>query len=721
MKKQTFFNRELSWIEFNARVLEEAYNPDTPLLEKLKFLTIASSNFDEFFMVRVAGLKQTAQSQPDWRDASGLTAKQQLKKISERVHQLTEKQHIFLNKKLLPALAQEGIVYVAHKDYSPAQRHYLENLFNEEIFPLLTPLRAEKDQPFPFVDNLRLHAAFLLKAIVEKSALPMDFQSSAEEEPLALVQLPRSINRVVFLPSTDERKCFTLADDIISLFGTQLFPGYSVIGTLLFKPTCVADFAVDEDASGNFIKAMEEVLYKRQSAWPIKLVCSSNTNATPEETENSRRIRSILAQRLNLSEDDIYDVQGVTDISSLTDVTNIDGFLNLKNPSWKNFYLPEFEDEQEIWNVLKQRDVLLTVPYQSYDPVVRFINQAAEDPGVLAIKMTLYRTSGNSPIVAALEQAARNGKQVTVFVELKARFDERRNISWATQLEHAGVIVVHGIVNLKVHAKAMLIVRREETGIRRYVHLSTGNYNENTARLYSDLSLFTANNQIAGDITIFFNMISGYSAIQTMNHLFMAPINLKSRLLAMIEREIQVSTPENPGLIMAKMNSLAHEEIISALYRASNSNVRVLLNVRGICMLVPGVTHQSDNISVVSIVDRFLEHSRIVYFQNGGAEELYLSSADWMPRNLDKRVELMFPVLQKDLFAEVKNQLQEYFKDNSHSYQLMANGSWLRKKTGSGEKVHRAQESLYQEFKRRTDDRNKAIPREFIVRRNEPN
>lgn len=707
MKKQKFFNRELSWIEFNARVLDEAADKSVPLLERLKFLTIVTSNFDEFFMIRVAGLRHTAEKNPDWRDSAGLTARQQLERISERVHELTHIQNRVLNKEIFPALEKHGLRYIPAKKFTLEQKKYAEGIFHQEIFPLLTPRRTDDDGQFPNITNLRLHAAFLLKPLLPEKDMPDLLKQ--KKEPLAIVQIPHSIPRVIWLPATGDDKAFTLVDDIIRLYGTQLFPGYNVQEKMLFKVTCDADFAVDEETKSDFIQAMEEVLSKRQSARAVRLVCN----------DESPRIQAILKEKLSLTDSDIYPTSGIVDISTLTDVVNAEGFQKLKYTQWKNCPSAAFPEKQPLWATLRQKDVMLHVPYESFDPVVKLLNDAAADPAVLAIKMTLYRTSGDSPVVRALEKAAQNGKQVTAFVELKARFDEKRNISWAAELEQAGAIVVYGIQNLKVHAKMLLIVRREQDGIQRYVHMSTGNYNDTTARLYSDISLFTTNIQIANDATLFFNMISGYSAIQTMKNLYMAPINLKTRLLAMIDREIQTSTPESPGLIIAKMNSLAHEEIIEALYRASCSNVRVLLNVRGICMLVPGVKNQSENITVVSIVDRYLEHTRMFYFQNGGAEELYLSSADWMPRNLDRRVELMFPVVQQDIFTVLKDELLTYFRDNTKAHYLEDTGTWVRRKPVSGEESIRVQESLYRNYKKKADALSKKLPREFTVRRSQ--
>lgn len=697
-----FFNRELSWLEFNARVLNQACDKTLPLLERLKFMTITSSNFDEFFMVRVAGLKEKALSMPDWKDSSGLTAKEQLSKISKRVHELTDIQTEVLNKEIIPNLAEKGIVYVSSKDFDSNQEHFSEILFNEEIYPLLTPLRADTNQTFGLITNLKLHGAYLLKPIMEKSNIPAEFLTNADES-MVIVQIPKTVRRVIWLPSKNDQRYFTLVDDILEKFVTKLFPGYKVTESLIFKATCEADFSVEED-KGDFIQAMENVLVKRDFAKPVRLVCNTS----------SPRIQEMLTEKLQLNTEDVYTVDGIVDISTLIDLREIEGFSELKFSNWKKSLVKGFVSGKPFWDKIKQGDIMLHVPYQSYEPVLQFINDAADDPDVLAIKMTLYRTSNHSVITAALERAARNGKQVTVFVELKARFDEKQNISWADRLERAGAIVVYGIVNLKVHGKLMLVVRREQTGVKRYVHFSTGNYNEKTANLYSDISVFTGNYEIATDASLFFNMISGYSAIQTMTRMFMAPINIKTKVLSMIDREIQSASPEKPGLIMAKMNSLADEDCIKALYKASCNNVKVLLNVRGICMLIPQKEGLSENIKVISIIDRFLEHSRIFYFQNGGNEELYLSSADWMPRNLERRVEIMLPILQENVFQDIKENLHIYFSDTKSSYELFSDGSW--KKQG-GKKNICSQEELYKKYKKQSSLDGKNAVQEFSVRR----
>jgi polyphosphate kinase len=612
---------------------------------------------------------------------------------------------------LLPLLAEKGISYIPARKFNLRQRLFAGQYFNDGIFPLLTPLRVDSAR-FPHISNLRLHAAFLLKLM--PGVAPPEGQGELFETPtVAVVEFPPSISRVVRFPESENAakftSSFTLLDDIITAFGTALFSGYTVEETLIFRLIRAADFDVDEDAGEGCIHAREEVLVQRQLSFPICLWCNNS----------SEKITRYFKTVLNLSDEDIYQTDGVQDPSSLQEIVSREDAPALSHPDWKSYYPPELKTGEPLWDTIRARDVLLHVPYHSFEPVLSFMNDAAFDPDVLAIKMTLYRTSGNSPVIDSLESAARNGKQVTVFVELKARFDEKRNIAWAERLENAGVIVIYGIVNLKVHAKIILIIRREREGIRRYVHFSTGNYNEKTARQYSDLSIFTANGGIAGDATLFFNIVSGYSALQAMKQLFMAPTTLKAKIISLIEREIACSTPENPGLIIAKMNSLCHEEIIAFLYRASQAGVDVRLNVRGICTLVPGVPGLSERITVTSIVDHYLEHSRIFYFKNSGQEELYLSSADWMPRNLDRRLELMFPVLQKDIFDTVKQTLNAYFNDNCKSYRLQSDGEWMPVMPTQGEKRCRAQEKLHDTAKKFAEQMSALHSEklEFVVRR----
>ena len=689
MRANHYFNRELSWLEFNARVLEEALDKSNPLLERMKFLAIVSSNFDEFFMVRVASLKAQIRAGDETPDASGKSPAEQLAAISRRAREITGRQYECLAE-ILPALEREGLAVARPSAWTGPERRWLELFFAEKVFPLLTPLRFdgpdEDGRPgFPSTGSLRLHAAFLMS------------KEGSAEEGLAVVQVPPNLDRFVRLPVDDSIARVVLLEDIVATFGPRLFPGWAVRESLLFKVTRDADFAVDEDRADDFIAAMEEVVVDRQNSYPVRLAVSGESEAIAE------RIRSALG----LGDDDVYTLSGPIDLRGLMDLAQSDYLpperaARLRDQAWPPVHSLEPPEGSSIWDEISAGDKLLHVPYESFDPVVRFLEEAADDPSVLAVKMTLYRTSGNSPIVRALTRAARNGKQVAVIVELKARFDEERNIAWASRLEQAGAIVVYGIARLKVHAKAALVVRREEEGsVRRYLHLSTGNYNDRTARLYSDISLFTADEDLCREASIFFNIITGYSAVQELRSLAVAPFDLKARLIAMIEREAQRSTPESPGLIMAKMNALADTDVIDALYKASRAGVNIKLNVRGICTLAPGVKGLSENISVVSVVGRYLEHARIILFGNGGAEETYLSSADWLPRNLEKRIELMFPVRDEAARKRVRDVLSAYFLDTAKAHRLQPHGHWKKVKPAEGEAPFSSQASFYEAVKRR--------------------
>lgn len=701
-----FFNRELSWLEFNDRILNLALRKEIPLMERLQYLSIVTSNFDEFFQVRVASVKRMLYENPDYVDSSGLNSRVLLSSISARSHQLIRSQQDCLLSDIIPSLAKKGLVYVSPESYTIAQIEYLSNLFNTEIFPLLTPLRTDSEV-FPHIKNLSVYVAFLLEPIPGiKNSLP-EFIGKSELKNIAFVEIPEGIANVYYLPSDKKNNLqFALLQDIITLCGTNLFPGFAVAEAMLFKVTRDADFAVDED-SLNFITAMEDVLVQRKSSFAVQMTCN----------QTSTTIKNLLMEKLELTEDDIYYAERIINPGDLLELRETDAGQNLSFERWEHFYPVDLPEDEPYWDAIRTKDKILHVPYESYEPVVKFLNDAADDKDVLTIKMTLYRTGRDSPIIDALEKAAHNGKQVIVLVELKARFDEERNIAWANELEQAGVTVIYGLVNLKVHAKILMVIRRESDTIRRYVHLSTGNYNPKTAKLYSDISLFTANPQIANDATQFFNLVTGYSTLQKMDYLGMAPVTLKSRLLSMIQREIERSTPEQPGLIMAKMNSLTHEEVIEALYKASQSGVKVLLNVRGICMLVPGVPGLSENIRVVSIVDRYLEHARIFYFQNAGTPELYCSSADWMSRNLDRRIELMFPILDKDAFEDIKSILELYFKDNTNSMELTHTGTWVPVEKAKKEQDFEVQNELYKKYKKLNDLKPQNIEKQFEVRR----
>jgi len=702
-----FFNRELSWVDFNERVLDEGLRKDLPPLERFRYLSIVSSNFDEFFMVRVAAIKRSGEDV----ESQALRPPELLDRIHQKVRSIVSRQYDALVGEVFPGIARGGLTLRRPNEWTDSQRNYLESFFAREVFPLLTPLRVEEAEDLPSIDGYSLYAGFFLKT---ETAGDKDEESA--ENCISIIRIPQSPDPVIFLPREKEdhedmgQVYWALLEDLVETWGSYLYPGYKVIESLIFKVNRDADFSVDEQRDEDFIEAMEEVLEGRGRSMAVRMVYSPG----------SETIRNCLAQRLSLKEKDLFELKGPLALKKIYD--SIRGYDHLREKPWKIYPHPAFTEDQSLWDRISQGDVLLHVPYQSFDPVVRFFQDAASDPAVAAIKTALYRTSGDSPIIRALEQASLAGKHVTAVVELKARFDEGRNISWANRLEKAGVIVVYGLARLKIHAKITLVMRREYNRIKRYVHLSTGNYNDKTAKLYEDISLFTAREDIAFDAGLLFNMITGYSSVQAMNRLVIAPTALKRKLLELITREISRSSAEAPGRIMAKMNALADPEIINALYRASQAGVKVLLNVRGICTLVSGVKGLSENIRVISIIDHYLEHSRIYYFSNGGAEELYLASADLMTRNLERRVELMFPVLSEDLRRTIIEGLSSYFKDNTHAWLLDSTGTWARLEPGSGEKPFRVQSYFHSMASKAHAGEFPGSPKdEFIVRRSPPN
>jgi polyphosphate kinase len=695
MKTRRYFNRDLSWIDFNKRVLAEGLRRELPPVERFRYLSIAFSNFEEFFMIRVAGVKAARNAA---RKNNAFAS--EVRALNKQIHQVAEKiRSIFchgydcLQHEVFPALAQGGLELVRPDSYTEAEKVYLESFFIWNIYPILTPLRIE-DERFSPIQNYDLYAAFLLT------------RKGEEAEFISVTQIPASLERILWLPDTVKTR-WALLEDVVLTWGALCHLGYEAKERMFFKINRDADVSVDEQRDEDFIEAMEEAIEYRGRSRVVRMVYSPG----------SVRLRDELARRFELGEDDLYEVSGPLNLGGIR-LADINGFDRMKEAPWDVYDNPAFVEGENFWQRINLSDVLLHFPYESFDPVLRFFQEAATDPQVIAIKATLYRTSGDSPIVRALEEAALNGKQVTVVVELKARFDEVRNISWAKGLEKAGVIVIYGLAGLKVHAKVAIVIRREHERIKRYVHLSTGNYNDGTARLYEDLGLFSAREEFALDAGLLFNMITGYSVIQSTRYLIIAPAALKRRLIELIERETQRSSQEYPGRIMAKMNALADPEIIDALYRASQSGVTIDLCVRGICMLVPGVAGMSEHIRVVSIVDHYLEHSRICYFANGGADELFLSSADWMPRNLERRVELMFPILQDDLKQRVRVILAAYFEDNTNAHELMSDGTWTpcSRRRGAEEKSFRVQTALLS-LTRENAERPLAAREEFSVRR----
>ena len=700
-----YLSRDLSWVDFNERVLEEGLRGDLLPLDRYKYLSIVSSNFDEFFMVRVAAIKRAGHSTVNVIPAAHDPEKE-LDAIRAKVRAIMDRQYKALREDVFPALARGGLCLIRPADWSPSQREFLETLFLQEFAPVLTPLRVEDDEPLPLIENLCIHAAFLLEPV-----------NGGTEKKISIIRIPPVLDKIIQIQGKtgeDDGKIYlALFEDLIFFYGHFLFPGYMVREKLFFKINRDADISVDEQRDEDFIEAMEEVLEGREKSMVVRMCYSPGSTA----------LRDYFASRFRLEEGDLYEIDGPLNPENLYDLAPGPGFEKLREKPWKTFHNPAFPEDQPVWDRIREGDVILHLPYQSFDPVIRFFRDAASDPQVISIKTTLYRTGENSPIIRALEQASLAGKHVTAVVELKARFDEKQNISWAIRLEKAGVIVVYGLAHLKIHAKASIVIRRENNRLRRYVHLSTGNYNETTAKVYEDLSLFTASDEIAYEAGLVFNMITGYSVIQSMRRLIIAPISLKSRLLYLIDRETSRSGSGAPGRIMAKMNSLADREIIEALYRASGAGVEILLNVRGICLLVPGVPGLSENIKVRGIIDYYLEHSRIFYFANGGKEEIYLSSADWMPRNMERRVELMFPVLQDDTKQLVLGILKSYFLDNTHAWQLDSGGSWSRV-PGANAESFRAQTRFLSMAEKAASPANgessQASREGFVIRRRPP-
>lgn len=653
-KPEYFYNRELSWLKFNLRVLKEAMGKETPLLERLKFIAISASNLDEFFMVRVAGLWSNFDSGVEKRDASGMSVHEQLVAISQAAHEQVRTQ----TKSLIALMAEMDAVKLHFrrvKDLSELGKDWLEEYYRELVFPVLTPMAVDASRPFPFLANKTLNLAVeLIKADGEHS--------------MGLIQVPSVLDRIVEV-EPEGKRTFVFLEDIIASHCHDLFKGCHILDMVSFRVTRDSDLDLEEDDSVDLMKEVEESLRKRKRGAAVRLEIFKT---------NNNRIKKFLEENLDVTEMEVYEINGPLD------PTCFFKFIGMKG-MWPWLYEPfvpqrplELPDDSDLFAAIRENDILLHHPYESFDPVVKLVSDAADDPQVLAIKQTLYRVSGNSPIVAALARAAENGKQVTVLVELKARFDEENNILWARRLEKAGCHVIYGLVGLKTHAKIILIVRKEDNGIRRYLHLGTGNYNDSTAKLYTDLGLMTANDEFGSDASAFFNLLSGYSEPPVWNKLVMAPLGLREKIYALIDNEIAMVRAGREGHIIAKMNSLIDQPVIQKLYEASAAGVHIDLIVRGICGLRTGIEGISDNITVRSIVGRQLEHSRIFWFANGGEEQLYLSSADWMPRNLNDRVELFFPVETEEHIHRIKALLDLYLRDNVGAHMMQSNGTYRR-------------------------------------------
>lgn len=654
-RPEYYVNRELSWLKFNLRVLREAGVRTLPLLERMRFVAISASNLDEFFMVRVAGLIEQEAAGVDRVDAAGLTVADQLREISLSAHnQMKLKYRYFFA--LLNELEKNDIRFLRVKDVNPEQRQELEAYYQEMVFPVLTPMAVDAARPFPFLANKTLNIA-------------VELRNKKGEQRVAFVQVPSVLPRFISLVEQEGKRSYVFLEDLIMEHCQDLFKGLTIVDMVPFRITRDSDLEVEEDATQDLMKEIERSLRKRKRGAAVRLeIC----------TTDDRYLKDFLVRSLDLEPRDVYEINGPLDLTFLNKFIDQTGMEQWKFTPYVNQQPEELPDNDDLFAKIREHDILLHHPYESFDPIVKLLATAAEDPNVLAIKQTLYRVSGNSPLVAALARAAENGKQVTALVELKARFDEENNIVWARRLEKAGCHVIYGLMGLKTHSKIILIVRKEEDGIRRYVHLGTGNYNDKTAKLYTDLGLLTANDQYGQDASAFFNVLSGYSEPPVFNRLSMAPIGLREKIYELVDREIANVKNGGEGHIIAKMNSLIDQPVIKKFYEASQAGVKIELIVRGICGLRPGIKGVSDNITVRSIIGRFLEHSRVYYFANNGSEELYLSSADMMPRNLNDRVELLFPVERKAHIDRIKEFLDLCLKDNVGAHVMLANGTWRR-------------------------------------------
>jgi polyphosphate kinase len=682
-----YINRELSWLEFNRRVLDEAQDPQVPLLERLKFLAIFSSNLDEFFMVRVGGLQQKVHSGIlIGSGADRMPPAEQLRRIHDTVRQMVHQQYRCWRDEVLPALEREGIALRGLKDFTDADRAHLREVFRREVFPVLTPLAIDPGHPFPHLFNKSLNLAVLL-------ARPRH-----GEHLLAVVQVPAVLPRFLPLPA---EKCCTFAplETVIRMHLPDLFPGMEILHATSFRVTRDSEYEIDDDEVEDLLKTIEEEVRKRRRGAAVRLEIEEG--ASPE-------ISNFLLSRraLDLDESEMYQIQGPLDLTGLFQLHGLPGFPQLRDPPFVPQPVPDFAQASTIWSAIRARDILVHHPYESFAPVVDFIEAAARDKDVLAIKQTLYRTSSDSPIVSALQRAADNGKQVTALIELKARLDEEHNIVWARELEKSGVHVVYGFVEYKTHCKVALVVRRESDGIRRYVHLATGNYNPLTARIYSDLGFFTCNPEFCEDASALFNYLTGYSELPQWRKLIVAPSRMQSFMVEKIEQEMALQRAGKGGRIIAKINGLLEPVIVQALYRASQAGVRIDLVCRGICSLRPGVPGLSENVRVISIVDRFLEHSRIFYFGSGGDPQVYIGSADWMDRNLSRRVEVVFPIEQPDLKQRLIGEILETcLADNVKARELLPDGTYRRVLPKAGQRRVRSQEVFLEIAARNTANR----------------
>lgn len=678
-KSEKFFNRELSWIEFNQRVLDEALDRDKPLLERLKFIAISASNLDEFFMVRVGGVMELLRNAYDFKDRSGFTNTELLKAVRKRLKSMIKDQYTTLQDDIMPLLAGKGIFEADIKQLNDEQEKFIDHLFTSEFYPVLTPFALRKNYDFP--SNFGSNITLLVRLKKENTKRGFKY---------ALIKIPSNIPRFITLPTDDEQFLFMRAENIISLYVDRLFPEEKIFEVVPFRVLRNANMAVKEDEACDLLERMQGILKARKTSFCSKLEILKST------TEISTKY---LRKALKVPYETVYKIDGMLQLSDLFTIAGMSGFDDLKINRWIPCKNPDVKPGESIFTTLSRQDLVLYHPYESFESVVRLVTEASEDPDVMAIKQILYRTSKNSPIINALEKAAHNGKSVSVIVELKARFDEARNIGWAKSLEDAGVQVVYGIKELKTHAKLCIVIRRENVGIKKYCHFGTGNYNDSTAKLYTDISYMTSNEEYGNDATKFFNTITGFSQPINYQHIWAAPTGIRNRILELIADETQRSLSGQKAKIMAKVNSLVDRDIIEALYEASNAGVKILLNVRGICCLRPGVNGLSENIKVVSVIDRFLEHARAMYFHQGGEYKIFISSADWMPRNLDRRVELLVNISDEKSKKKVKHILKKTLKDNVQARVMGEDGAFYIPENPAS--AHRSQKFFYDEAKKK--------------------
>jgi len=685
MNFKRYIQREISWNQFNSRVMHEGCRDDVKLLDRLKFFAITSSNYDEFFMVRIARLMRDADE--------GKCPPEILNTVLDEVRVVIEKQDSLMSQQIIPALAAKGLILLAPEFWKDKEERRADAIFENEISSIATPIAVtEAQQLNTLIAQNRIYAAFLL-----------------EKNELTIVRIPDNIDRFREFRIDNDNRQILLLEDILLSRGESFFPGKKPQSACFFRVTRDADMTVDEERDQDFVAAIEEILESRKSGFPVRL-----------ETRGNLLLARRLREELELPEANHFHLRSPLNLKEFIRLTKLPGLDDLRDPPPSPKSVENLSDTDDIWEVLRERDLLLHHPYETYQPIIRLVEEASKSSDTLAIKMTLYRTSGDSPIVKALIRAAEKGVQVSVLVELKARFDEGANINWATRLEKAGAIVVYGLAVLKVHAKALMIVRREDIGIRRYLHLGTGNYNDSTAKLYTDIGFITSKDEYTRDAALMFNAITGYSSAPPLKTLIMAPFALRKKTLWLIRREEKRAKGKEEARIIAKMNSLEDNEIIEALYKASKAGVSIDLNVRGTCCLRPGVTGLSENIRVISIIDNLLEHTRAFMYYNGGEPDIYLSSADWMTRNLDRRVELLFPVAEIGHRIRIRSILEDYFKDNCHSWELHADGNWIRRKPRVNEPPFRIQEHFAEEVAAAAASRVMKEHRTLTVRRVPP-